>query len=430
MARPRRRKLGSWAIFAATCKTIEKRLLAKGRRYWVSAALVLIFSYLATPYIYDYLHLADHRARLFQYSTDKPRPLEPRFVKVILIGDDEYWKGYPAGRRPIKRDYLARLVNALDAANAQVIALDFDVRLPDPAVAAVSVEYKAETDKLIRAILHAADDGKNIVLPRTIRFDAQGRYALDPDIYQPYGICTGFDKTGAWQNPGTSDFPIGDPAKKNIACGYIALYDDVLALPGRLRLADGSELDSFALAVAKAKNADAAAGIGDNASYVNYIAPERMQALHAIFSAHDLLNDPLVENKRNFGAQAVIVGAGWSSFADHRGYPVDLHHTPVGSIAGALLHDNFAEAVLDSRVFPALPNWLVWGLEGAFGVFAAIVFAPYVGFLATLLSFIGLTAALIAVQWFMIHMFGVFFDAFIPLIGLALHSLYDAVIHR
>ncbi len=120
--------------------------------YWLSAGLVLVVSFLARPYLDRYLRLVDFRYRLFQWLNQlNPRVLEPRFVKVVLIDDDEYWKGEPSGRRPIKRSYLAELVRALDDADAATIALDFDLRLPDPDSMRLPADYQAETDVLIAA---------------------------------------------------------------------------------------------------------------------------------------------------------------------------------------------------------------------------------------------------------------------------------------
>src|SRR5579864_7769502 len=51
---------------------------------------------------------------------------------VVTIEDDEYYDGALQERIPIKRDYLARLIEKLDVAEAKVIALDFDLRSPSP----------------------------------------------------------------------------------------------------------------------------------------------------------------------------------------------------------------------------------------------------------------------------------------------------------
>jgi CHASE2 domain-containing sensor protein len=141
-------------VFFSASALRQKRL-----RYWITASFILVLSFAATPFLYNMLNLSQTRAQLTQFLLElDPRPLVPRFVKVVLVEDDEYWAGYPAGRRPIKRDYLARLIDKLVDADARVIALDFDIRLPDPEHSPLEVPfyYKQETDELIHSIVNAA----------------------------------------------------------------------------------------------------------------------------------------------------------------------------------------------------------------------------------------------------------------------------------
>ena len=56
------------------------------------------------------------------------RPIRPKRTALVLIGDDEYWGGELKRRVPIKRDYLAKLVNKLDQAQPELIVLDFILR--------------------------------------------------------------------------------------------------------------------------------------------------------------------------------------------------------------------------------------------------------------------------------------------------------------
>jgi CHASE2 domain-containing sensor protein len=406
----------------------------KSLRYWISAIIVLVISFTATPYIYNRLNLAQSRARLFQYLLEKdPRPLEPRFVKVVLVEDDEYWAGYPAGRRPIKRDYLAQLVDRLVEANVHVIALDFDLRLPNPenSTPQIPFDYKRETDTLIDSIIRAAQKGKKIVLARTVWIDDKGYY-LDPDIYDPYGVCTRVGKDGRWVNSGTPEFPISARINENISCGYIALPYDILMVPGQLQLKDGSYVDSFALALARAMNAkDATRFVTDNRSegaYGSYIPDGEFDQYNAEIPAHDLLNTATPELSEKLDGRSVIVGAHWSSFAYGRGEPVDVHPTPIGNSVGALIHANFAEAILDSRTFTAIPHWVTVACEVLFSVVALIVFAASVMFRIQVVAIILLSLILVIIEWTALHQFGSFFDAFVPLLALWLHSVYDRLL--
>lgn len=410
-------------------EAVLAHLRRKGWRHWAVVVFVLIASTLVRPYVDEYLGFDKARNWLSQRLLEWYwQPLEPRYVKVLLIGDDEYWRGSLAARVPIKRDYLAHLVEDLDAANAAAIALDFDVRLPDPSRLADFPEYRAETEQLIHAILSAAEQ-RSIVLSKTVREVAGERYVLEPDIYQLYGLCSRFDAEGQLSHSSTPDFPISARAGRHISCGYIALTRDKRMLPARLPLADGNFVDSFALAIARTSNPDEARRIGQTVRYGSFIPMAKLDENHAIQSARDVIqgNDAtlaILEHK------IVVVGAGWSSQAAGRGLRVDLHETPIGRLNGALIHANFAEAFLDSRTYRHVPGIVLNAAEFAFGLLASAIFALFPGIVRGLAGLIGLTGVLIAIQWAVMHLFGVFFEAFLPLVGVWLHSIWEQLFER
>jgi len=404
-------------------------LRRKGWRHWTVVVFVLIFGTLVRPYVDEYLGFDKARNWLSQRLLEWYwQPLEPRYVKVLLIGDDEYWRGSLAARVPIKRDYLAQLVDDLDGANAAAIALDFDVRLPDPTRLADFPEYRLETEQLIHSILKAAEQ-RSIVLSKTVREAGGGRYVLEPDIYQLYGLCNRFDAAGQLAHSATPQFPISARAARHISCGYIALTRDKRMLPARLPLTDGNFVDSFALAIARTSNPEEAARIGRTVSYGSFIPMAKLEEYHAIQSARDLIqaNDAAL---RILEHRIVIVGAGWSSQAAGRGVRVDLHDTPIGRLNGALIHANFAEAFLDSRAYGHVPGIVLDVAEFVFGLLASAVFALSSGIVRSVAGLIGLTGVLVAIQWAVMHLFGVFFEAFLPLVGVWLHSIWEQLFER
>jgi CHASE2 domain-containing sensor protein len=407
-------------------KGLFGRVKKKGYRYWTSAFVIFLLTISGSSFVYDFLHLRDARSYFFQHLLDwGPRPVEPRFVRLALIGNDDYWQGYLAGRRPIKRDYLAQLVDKLVSINVHVIALDFDARLPNPASFEIPAQYQKETDVLIRAIKNAARQGKKIVLATPISLDGQGRYHRDSDIYQAHGLCINEHNEKPVEK--TASAAADQTIKKNITCGYIALPYDPLVIPARLLMDDGSFLDSFALAVARAEQPDLInrllARMGNNARYSNFISEEKFRRLNATVSAHALLQE--IASKENLEAKAIIVGADWSRDAVNRGPRVDLHSTPVGPINGAMLHANFVEALLDSRIFGAAPESVLRATEILFSLIAAIAFALISNFWPKVCGIFLLLLILFFIQWSLLHSFGVFFDAFVPVVGLGLHSLYE-----
>jgi CHASE2 domain-containing sensor protein len=237
---------------------------------------------------------------------------------------------------------------------------------------------------------------------------------LDSDIYQASGLCV---KSGP-----------RDPAiKARVTCGYISLPDDPLVVPLQIAMADGSYLDSFALAVSRAIRPELVSAflqrIGTSTRYGNYISDEKFTSTHSTFSVSDVMK-PDASNTTLRGS-AVIVGAHWRTFAADRGDFVDEHSTPVGRIVGAELQANFVEDILDGRTFGTSPAWLLHGTEIVLSLVAAVVFALIAGFLGKLAGVALLLLVLLFIQWSVLHLFGVFFDAFVPILGLGLHALYD-----
>jgi CHASE2 domain-containing sensor protein len=121
----------------------------------------------------------------------------------------------------------------------------------------------------------------------------------------------------------------------------------------------------------------------------------------------------------------VIVGGHWSTFAAGRGDSIDVHSTPVGPIVGAELQANFVEDILDGRTFGVSPAWFLHGTEIILSVIAAVAFALIWSFRGKLSGVLSLLLILLFIQWSVLHLFGVFFDAFVPITGLGLHAIYE-----
>ena len=238
------------------------------------------------------------------------------------------------------------------------------------------------------------------MLATPISFDDKGRYRRDFDIYQYYGLCPSKGakpnakideredvskdptciKTGAGGAPQT--MPVLTAAEQsliddNITCGYIALPGDQLVIPGRLPMNDGTSLESFALAIAKAERSELVSDFTTE-RYGNFIRDKIFRQSSISVSAGALLNEPHNQEKHLrdvLEAKAVIVGGDWHRDALARGPLIDLHQTPLGPIVGAMLHANFVEALLDSRIFSTTPKQFLNGTEIAFGLIAAFAFA-------------------------------------------------------
>ena len=404
---------------------------AKGRGYWTRAAIVLAVSVYASHYVYENLNFRSISVSLFQEVTELlPRQSVPRFTGLVVIQDEEYWAEL-GGRRPIKRDYLARIVNALVEANAHVIALDFDMRLPDAHTGTIPAEYMAETKQLIDAIKNAAIKRKKIVLSTPLSLK-DGEYYRDLDVYQVMGLCARqAPDSAATKPPAGSD---EDKIARNVTCGYIGLPYDFLAIPGRLPIVGEPALDSFALAIARARNPslirrlEASQRIGETDRYGSFISDKKFRNNDTMMRANELLGgSPRADI---FEANAVLVGGEWSSQAAGRGPLIDLHNSPVGFIPGLFLHANFVEAILDDRTFAPAPGWALHAIEVVFGIISGGVFAVLFHARAKMAGFMILVLTAFFAQWVLLHQLGMYFDALFPVAGLAIHSICERLFER
>jgi len=403
-------------------KAVGELIAAKGLWYWLRAAVVFGAALYVSHYVYEVQKFRNVSVSLFQAVTEwLPRQSEPRYTWLVLIEDDEYW-GELSGRRPIKRDYLARIVDRLVDANAHVIALDFDMRLPND-TGTIPPEYLPETNALIDSIRRAALQGKKVVLSTPLSHD--GQYKRDRDVYQAMGLCQRGTDSSNKPAPGGAE----DLVNRNVSCGYIALPYDYLAIPGRLHIRDEAELDSFSLAIARARNAglvrrlETAGRVGSNDRYGSFIPEKKFRSTDVIMRAGELLGGS--PRSRMFEANIVIVGGDWSSQAAGRGRKIDLHESPVGPIAGALLHANYVEAILDDRTFSETPKWILHAIEMLFGLISGVVFAALLSTRAKIVGFGLMISTVFVAQWILMHQWATHFDALFPVAGLAIHSVCE-----
>jgi len=403
--------------------------------YWLTAAVILAVSTWLGPSIEGIFNFNDVRNWLFQHLAQSvTNPAAARSVKLVFINDDEFWFGDLHHRTPTNRVYLSRVIGALDQAGASIIALDFDLRVPDPDANVTPGDYqdidpykpyRDETDQLVRVIDDVATRRK-LVLVKTFGYGDSG-YRFEGDAFQAYGICNGMNRDGSWKNPGTKEFPLTAQAQKNIYCGYIALMPDKRLVPPPIKISgEPAKLDSFPFAIARAHDPMHPPSLQNRDYYSTYITDKVADNPNVTLSAGDLVRDPKTASKVVKGAP-VIIGAGWHLHSYGRGLLVDIHETPIGIINGSLIHENMAEALMSHRIYPALPAPYLGALEIAAGVIAALVFAGIVALWARILAVFVAIFVLFAVQWLTLQLFGTFLDAFVPVFALGLHAIAGVV---
>jgi len=318
----------------------------------------------------------------------------------VVIGDDEYWNGELSARVPIKRDYLAKIVEALKEANAAVIALDFDLRSPSPVGEPVEFpDYLGETKQLLDAVKDASQNRK-IILPKSVMFDDQHNYVSRSDIYDRFNF--------------ESD---------NVLRGYIALPPDSRQVPWfSLQIKNGGPLNSFSQAIARADNDRALQSVAERLPlpFGSFMRPEDFKS----FSASDVLRrEPAVFGELAF--KVVIVGGVWHKLGYWEGPYIDEDVTPVGIIPGAYIHANYVEALLDSRTYRPYEGWILIVIEILESLLVAIPFASPIRLLYKTLIVALVCLGLIGFSLISLLAFGLFFDFFIPAILVIGHGVIE-----
>lgn len=403
--------------------------------YWITAAVILAVSTWLGPSIEGIFNFNDVRNWLFQHLAQSvTNPAAARSVKLAFISDDEFWLGDLHHRSPTNRVYLAKIVKSMDEAGASIIALDFDLRVPNPEADVTPGDYsdidpykpyRDETDQLVRVIDDVAKRRK-LVLVKTFGYGDNG-YRFEGDAYQAYGICNKLNPDGSWQNPGTKEFPLTPQAQKNIFCGYIALMPDKRLVPPPIKISgEAGKLDSFPFAIARAHDPAHPPSLANRDYYSTYITDKVADNPNVTLSTADVIRDPKGASAVLRG-NPVIIGAGWHLHSYGRGLLVDMHDTPIGNINGSLIHENMAEAMMNHRIYPAMPAPYLDTLEIVAGMIAALVFAGIVALWARILAVLVAILVLFALQWLTLQLFGTFLDAFVPVFALGLHAIAGVV---
>jgi CHASE2 domain-containing sensor protein len=340
-----------------------------------------------------------------------------------MIDDDDYWKGEPRGAVPLNREYLAKLVHALDDANAAIIALDVNETLTDPDHP--EFDLTKATDRLMQEIARAAEK-RTIVLAKVFSGNS---FALARDIFQPYGICTHASRAGQWENPGSSKLPhLSMEAKRNIVCGFVAMPRRSEQVPPQISVeGEHYPIDSFSLAIARAWSPTDAEVLAQSERYTDYISMKTLNKDGVILSARQVLTgDPVSRHLVRF--RPVIIGGNWHADGYYMGRYVDTHDTPIGPMRGAIINENYTEAILDGRLSTGLPSKVLYTLEVLAAVGATLLFAKYANIWAKVTLLMGAMIGLVLGQWLIFTLFGVYFEAFLPLVGLSIHSIFTRLI--
>jgi len=378
-------------------------LVRKGSWYWSKVAILIVVGIFVGDWLTESEYWIDQRYRIYQFLQNRlPRKPHPQRTVLVLIGDYEYWRGELAGRAPIKRDYLAKVLEVLDSANPAVIAFNFDLRSPSPDGNPVEISaYEGETLKLLEAVKLSSHHRK-IVLPKTIGQDNQKNYVSESDIHNGY------------------NFEGGD-----VLYGYIALPGDTRQVPLlSLQIQNGPAIDSFCQAIVRADNEAILQEHHeeDTLPYGGYMTIDKF----TILTANQVLGRDS-EALRKLAHKVVILGANWHKRGFNRGDWIDVYDSPIGGVPGTLIQANYVEALLDSRIYRPWKGWVLKLIEVIQALMIAIPFAFEMRFLSKTLAVALISSFLIAFSLLSLMVFGLFFDFFIPVILVLGHGLIEQI---
>jgi CHASE2 domain-containing sensor protein len=324
-----------------------------------------------------------------------PHHPEAKNVVLVMIGDNEFWIGPLARRTPLHRDYLARVIKALDGCNPAVIALDIDLESPTPdGTLRDNTEYTAETQALVTTVLEVSRN-RPIILAASIEFKSPREpFFLESSVYGELPFSTG-----------------------KLQRGYINLPFDVRKIPTPQPVHKGGMLDSFALAIVRAQRGESVPDDmkgGDILPFGTFIE-KGFPTLST--------SDVLAGHCGRIASKIAIIGSRWHKLSFNEGAVTDIHITPVGPMSGAALHANYAEAVLDSRTYRPLPKGLERGIEFSISALFAILLAvkthrTYQKLAVVLVC----SAALIFLSYIAWQNCGYYFDFFFPVAFLLAHA--------
>ena len=334
-----------------------QQLHHKGLGYWCVVGLLIAGGISTSHFLEEkqsWLHL---RYRIYQYlqrSSELVRPVLSKWTVPVLIDDEAYWKSELAGRAPINREYLAKLIRALDKGDPKVIAVDFDLRSPVVDGSLIDhPEYQDETAELIRAVQDVSQR-RAVVLPKTLGWNENREYVLESSVFD------------------------GANFNDNVYLGYIDLPTDIRKVPSKLTLTDGTETTPFSSAIAQVVDADAVwyAEKKGTFPYGSFMPPDgfrkKLHATDALKASPDTL-------KADIDGNIVIIGSDRHSLAFKRGPLADGHPSPVGVIGGVYVHANYVEALIDGRIFKTWDKNVVVWLEILLAIIIAIAFALEAG---------------------------------------------------
>jgi hypothetical protein len=404
-------------------RTITRPIVRKGWWHWVRFGLLLA----AGSYVGSQLATSDRfvdiRYAVYQYQTRLQRrgPIYPQHTVLVLLNDEDFWGPKYESREPVKRDQIAALVDKLNQAGANTVALDLDFFSPIRDRPDFEYEGFLREDAVLKAALkRMCDAGRHVVLATDSEpvngFDGDGPEVEVPSIYTPWLPELPCVLTGYTDSPS----------------------EDLRRIPGLKKLKDGRNLDSFSLAMVKA---------GDPVAYANIVNSQDTSIQYKGFRFGQFLTQEDFSPKQGrqfvFNGEAietmdanalrqavadreVIIGEHWHWLAQGIGSYVDMHATPGGIEPGSMRLANYVEAMRDETgsfigISDETAEILEWILACCLALLWALEIRTLWKWLCLLLGcFLSLL-----MSFFLLQNLGLFLDFFIPIVIIVVHTVAE-----
>jgi CHASE2 domain-containing sensor protein len=330
---------------------------------------------------------------------------QARSTTIVVIEDDEYWRGRLARRVPIHRDYLATLVTTVARCDPSVIALDFNFRSPVVTGDLLdrfgtlrdNRDYTGETAQLV-AVIGALHGRPKIVLPVTISQD------------------------GAFVEPSVLDAVPDAPGA--VVRGNINLPFDYRQVPTSETIGSRRVL-SFALA---------AASLG-SPKLLTQFPPDEFPYDLTFVAAPDFdkvsyredASFPTADECQKMWHKIVVVGSGWQTGAYKVGDVIDTRKsTPMGPSVGAVyLHANYIEALLQGRARGLLPPAVAFAIEIGATCLIAFILAGGGTRLRNYAAAAAIALLLLFLTYICAQNLGLYAEFFFPAVFVFLHARWD-----
>ncbi len=386
-------------------RTIRSDVRAKGLRYWALAGAFIVAGMILS-YVIErgdlYLELSYGAYQQLQRTS--PFEMDHALnVVFVAVGDDEFWKGELEQRIPIKRDYLARLVAALDQADPWVLGIDFTLRSPVAEGGLVETPaYAGETAKLIAAVEAFRN---HIVLPATVNEYGYDRgtdsYPLDSSIFGSYKFA----------NP-------------RVRQGYLNIPHDIRTIPLTVPITGtGATLPSFSQVIADILDPR---NRGNRRSHAALFGGFMPTTGFVTIPAGEVLKNPAGSWRERIQHHTVLIGSFAHEDADGRGPYRDSFGSPLGDmVPGVVVHANYVEALISGHVYAVSPAMVSHLFEAALSIAVAVLFARRMRALRKVGYFLAFLTSAVLLSYFSLISRAVFFDPVLPVLAVTAHSVLE-----